>query len=100
MHINNQYYLILKTIDELREAGMADNDPKMLKLRLALRDELEKRNKHNKETKLVPKLTHIKTIQLKSDLSNTETSKAEVKKYVLLGMAIALGGVAWYLIKN
>jgi hypothetical protein len=60
---NNLPYLqVLREIDKLREQGVADSDPEMMKLRIQLRDHLENLNK-NKPKAVVPTLMSIRTVK-------------------------------------
>ena len=57
------YRQVLYEIEELRKAGAKNSDPKMLSLRIQLRDHLTERNK-NSPQKIIPTLTAVKTIRL------------------------------------
>jgi hypothetical protein len=98
------YFQVLKEIDELRNQGVEDSDPRMLQLRIQLRDHLEERNK-NQPKKVVPKLTAVKTIKinpiaLKKQSDQLGETKPEAKitnkyaKFYILGVVIAVVGLS------
>lgn len=114
------YLHVLREIDKLRENGIKDNDPQMIKLRMQLRDHLEVLNK-NKPKSVVPTLMSIRTVklepkQLKSKPKNPkpeieiqkstaikkltlgEGKKDHYAKYALFGaiMAVVALGYRWY----
>lgn len=89
MNSDKLYSDTLKQIDFLRKQGVPNSDLRMMRLRIRLRDMLEHKKKRGlPKRKLVPKLTSIRTITFQS------TSKVD-KKYAYLGVAVALGGIAW-----
>jgi hypothetical protein len=80
----------------MRSEGALNSDHDMMKLRIKLRDCLESRKKRKKRsTKLVPRLLNVKTVTFE----NTEKYKPSIKKFVLLGTLIAIGGVVYYYFK-
>jgi len=92
MNSDKFYNDTLKQIDFLRKKGVPDSDIRMMRLRIRLRDMLEhKKKKRLPKRKLVPKLTSIRTITFQS-ISKEDIN---VKKYAYLGVAIAVGGIAW-----
>lgn len=103
MYNDEAYYALLKSIDHLRLSGISENDSKMIGLRSKLRDFLEYRKKYKKDTslKLVPKLTKIKTLTIDqpSQISGID-SKDQVRKFVLLGIVVAVSGVFWFFLKK
>lgn len=61
---NNLPYLqVLQEIDKLREKGVPDSDPQMMKLRIQLRDHLEDLNKGKSKKSVVPTLMSIRTVK-------------------------------------
>lgn len=99
---NPTYPHVLREIDRLREKGIANSDPQMMKLRMQLRDHLEKLNK-NKPKTIVPTLMSVRTVkfeqpQTKSTLAEIGAVLGEKKDYALLGVAIAILALAymWY----
>lgn len=107
------YFRLLRKIDHMRSLGIPNKDPRMVRLRMKLRDFLEIRRKvkDDKKKKLVPKLTSVKTVTFDGDFSNImlvpksdkklPTKKAKpIKKYVILGTLVAVGGVVWHFFKK
>jgi len=103
---NNLPYLqVLREIDKLREKGVADSDPEMMKLRMELRDHLEKLNKNRSKKSVIPKLMSIKTVKFeRPSVENikcttlSEINKDHYAKYALLGAILAIGALVykWY----
>jgi len=104
----DSYIQVLREIDRLRERGVTNSDPEMMKLRIQLRDHLEKINK-NKPKTVVPTLMSIKTVKLEPSatskiipLKDVVIALGEMKndyaKYALLGVAIAIVAIVykWY----
>lgn len=63
MSKNLPYLQVLREIDKLREQGIADSDPQMMKLRMQLRDHLEELNKNKPKKSVVPTLMAVKTVK-------------------------------------
>jgi hypothetical protein len=125
MSNNLPYLQVLREIDKLREQGISDSDPEMMKLRIKLRDHLETLNK-NKPKAVVPTLMSIRTVKFEPkpkkkltilaksviqpkkkkiiDLRDIpdvklatmgEVKKEHLAKYVLLGTIIAIAALAY-----
>tara|TARA_Y100001935_G_C17193096_1_gene451119 strand:+ start:18 stop:362 length:345 start_codon:yes stop_codon:yes gene_type:complete len=102
------YKEILSKIDSLRSQGVEDTDPRIKKLKEKLWLILNERKK-NKENKIIPKVTAIKTVKFKPDkkidkhaiqkysknLSEAEEDSGSYTKYLLLGAAIAVAGLVY-----
>lgn len=89
MNSDKLYSDTLKQIDFLRKQGIPDSDLRMMRLRIRLRDMLEHKKKERlPKRKLIPKLFSISTITFQSN-------SKDIKKYVYLGTAVAISGVAW-----
>ena len=89
------YHSVLQKIALLRARGLEDSHPEMVRVRIKLRDILEDRKKHRKPGKvLLPKLVGSTTITL------DEVKKPGKSKYVILGAAVGIAGVAYLLYKK
>lgn len=94
---DKKYYKLLKQIDALREQGVTNSDPKMMRLRMRLRDMLEHKKKRGlpkRKNSLVPRLKSVKTITFQS------AEKDDKSKFVYLGVAVALGGLLYKLYRG
>ena len=79
------YAELLQHIDHLRENGVSDNHPNMIKAKWKLREFLDSTGKTSKG--VVPKLKSIKTLAL------TEQKSSSYNKYALLGIILGIGAL-------
>lgn len=84
------YPLLLKYIDDLRQQGLTDNHPRMVKAKTRLRDLLELRKTKPLKKAALPKLTSISTVQIEAPVFG---ENKETNKYLLLGAMVAIFGV-------
>ncbi len=105
--VETKYNILLHRLDTLRARGIKDTDPELLKVKTSLRDLLELKKKNSTAIqKVVPRLTGIKTVALKSEPKNIgellDTPAVEVlqNKYVMLGVALGLAALLYYYFKT
>jgi len=81
------YQELLKHIDALREKGISDNHPDMLKAKWKLREFLSQKKK--KSNAIVPRVKSVKTVTLgQTELSN-------INKFIVLGMVVAIAALIY-----
>lgn len=93
----HEYDGLLHRLEFLRSQQVPENDPRIISLRIQLRDALELRKANRRTGGPLPKVTAMQTIKLDNQF---EGISSDFKKYALVGTAVGITYVIYRLVTH